>query len=82
MLQRYVEPDPSFRPIRCGLALDQGPSIFWTSENRDEINAEHRVILEGKPAPKMGRPAKPKRKTPAQYQHEFRRTLHRLGLAA
>jgi hypothetical protein len=41
----FVEVPGWFRSHELGLAILEGPSIFWTIEHLDEINAAHRAVL-------------------------------------
>lgn len=41
----FVEVPGWFRSYELGFALHEGPTIFWTAEHLDEINAAHRAVL-------------------------------------
>jgi hypothetical protein len=41
----FVEVPGWFPAYELGLALREGPSIVWTAEHLDEINAAHRAVL-------------------------------------
>lgn len=41
----FIEVPGWFRSHELGLAILEGPSIFWTIDHLDEINAAHRAVL-------------------------------------
>lgn len=70
-----------FRARELGLALGEGPDVFWTMRNLPRINRANREAFEaqerGEPAPKAKKPAK--RRSAQELQHAYRRKLARLA---
>jgi hypothetical protein len=47
-LPLFIEMPGWFLSYELGLALPEGPSIFWTAQHLEQINRAHRSILAGR----------------------------------
>src|SRR5262249_13149976 len=54
-IPEYVEVPDWFRNHELGLAITDGPTIFWTLAHLPEINQAHRAMLAGRNLPKPKR---------------------------
>jgi hypothetical protein len=71
-----------FRREELGLALDQGPSVFWTADNLRQINARNRRVLAEAERPAVLEQTRRSRPTSAlEYARRARRVLAKAGVS-
>jgi hypothetical protein len=72
-IAQVVEIPGWFRSFELGMAIPEGPSIFWTFDHLDQINRAHRHLLA---CPDRPKPPKPKEQDIAnQRRREWRAIL-------